>query len=81
MDLQADINWIVAELRKVNDPDLIAAFKNLLRYRRRREETDWWNKLPVDVQQGIEEGLKDLEEGRTSTYEEVRDRITAKHGI
>jgi hypothetical protein len=65
----------------VNDPDLIAAFKNLLRYRRRREETDWWNKLPVDVQQGIEEGLKDLEEGRTSTYEEVRDRITAKHGI
>lgn len=81
MDLQADINWIKAELQKVSDPDLIAAFKNLLRYRNKQEKGDWWIELPADIQRGIEEGLKDLEEGSSSTYDEIRERIRSKHGI
>jgi len=36
MDLQADINWIKSELQKVNNPDLLAAFKNLLRYNNKK---------------------------------------------
>ena len=37
MDIQADINWIRAELMKVRDPHLIEAFKQLLTYRKARE--------------------------------------------
>ena len=37
MDLQADINWIKAEIEKVRDPQLIMAFKNLLNYRNSKE--------------------------------------------
>jgi hypothetical protein len=37
MDIQADINWIRAELMNVRDPHLIEAFKQLLTYRKTRE--------------------------------------------
>jgi len=81
MDIQADIKWIMTELPKVKDPDLVAAFKNLLRYRSRKEEVDQWDDLPMEIQEGIERGLKDVEEGRTSTHEEVQARIKKKFGL
>jgi len=34
MDLQADIKWILEELKTVKDPMLIEAFKNMLKYRK-----------------------------------------------
>ena len=34
MNIQADINWIKAELTNVEDPNLIEAFKNMLKYRK-----------------------------------------------
>ena len=36
MNLQADISWIQAELSKVRDPELITAFKSLLKYRKKQ---------------------------------------------
>ena len=38
MDIQADISWIKAELSKVQDPNLIEAFKNILKYRNNKVE-------------------------------------------
>jgi len=37
MDIQAEIKWIQSELLKVNDPELIKAFKSLLKYRKNQE--------------------------------------------
>ena len=36
MSLEADINWIKAEIEKVKDPFLLEAFKNLLNYRKQK---------------------------------------------
>jgi len=38
MNLQADISWIRSELTKVQDPNLVEAFKNMLKYRNNRVE-------------------------------------------
>lgn len=33
---------------------------------------DWWNELSEEQRQGIERGLKDIDEGRVFPHEEVR---------
>ncbi len=33
---------------------------------------DWWNELSAEQRQGIERGLKDIDEGRVVPHEEVR---------
>ena len=35
------------------------------------EETDWWNELSDSEKNSIEMGLKDVEEGRVISHEEV----------
>ena len=37
MNVQAEINWIIEELKTIKDPLLIEAFKNLLTYRKNKE--------------------------------------------
>ena len=36
MNIQAELNWIQSELIKVKDPELILAFKNMLKYRNKK---------------------------------------------
>ncbi len=33
--------------------------------------SDWWDDLPEALKQGIERGLKDIENGRTTSHEDV----------
>jgi hypothetical protein len=40
MDIQTDISWIQAELSKVKDPELISAFKSLLKYRNKQTKIE-----------------------------------------
>ena len=48
MDIQADIKWIMSELKEVKDPYLVRALKNLLKSRANTEQrgisTDEYNK-------------------------------------
>jgi predicted transcriptional regulator len=37
-------------------------------------EKDWWDDLPKEVQDSIDEGLKDIEEGNFITHEEFMKR-------
>jgi len=67
MDIQADIKWIVAELRSVKDPHLIEAFKQLLKYRKSDRATD-------QLDQALERAMADKAEGRVIPHEEVRKK-------
>jgi hypothetical protein len=77
MDMQADINWIITELKSVKDPNLIEALKNLLVYRKRKEQTDA-ELSPMSIKE-MEERLKqseaDIDEGRVFTTDEVKKRL------
>jgi len=67
MDIQADINWIMAELRNVKDPHLIEAFKQLLKYRRSGHSTD-------QLDQALGRAIADKDAGRVIPHDKVRDR-------
>ena len=38
----------------------------------RNNKNDWWNDLTEEQKRGIQKGLKDIEEGRVFSHEEVR---------
>ncbi len=70
MDVQADIKWIQNELNKVNDPDLIEAFKRLLQFRKKTEiiTLEQYN-------QEIKEAENRIEQGVFLTQEQVEKRL------
>ncbi|PCJ22787.1 MAG: hypothetical protein COA97_12910 [Flavobacteriales bacterium] len=69
MDIQADINWIRAELKKVQDPHLIEAFKQLLTYRNEKKlaTTDG---LAIS----LAKALADKKAGRVKPHNEIRSK-------
>nr|NQU91064.1 hypothetical protein [Bacteroidota bacterium] len=36
--------------------------------------SDWWDDLSADQKAGIERGLRDIDEGRTTSHEIVKER-------
>lgn len=70
MDVQADIKWIQNELNKVNDPDLIEAFKRLLQFIKKTEVVtlEHYNRE-------IKEAENRIEQGAFLTQEQVERRL------
>jgi hypothetical protein len=62
MNIQADISWIKAELTDVEDPNLIEAFKNMLKYRKTKRTT-----TQEELQQRTQESLEAIERGETTS--------------
>lgn len=77
MDLQTELHWIQAELRKVKDPDLIRAIKSLLKYNNKRFQNpeNSWAEISEAERLEIEAGIKDVEEGRLFSHEEVMENV------
>ena len=70
MDLQADIKWILEELKDVKDPTLIEAFKNMLKYRRKVSNPD---RISIEqYNKELDESIADIEAGNYHTHEEVK---------
>ena len=70
MDIQADIKWIQNELNKVNDPDLIEAFKRLLQFRK-KTETFTIDQYNLE----LKEAENRIEQGNYLTQEQVEKRL------
>ena len=69
MDIQAEKNKLIEWLQNLSDQSIIEKLKlfkdNLL------DKADWWESLSDDVIKSIDEGIKDIEEGRTVPHSEV----------
>ena len=62
------IEW----LSRLEDNDTIEYLK--LVKDTRSQNKDWWNELSPEVEKGIERGLKDIDQGRTISHEEVKNK-------
>ena len=81
MDLQADIKWILEELKDVKDPTLIEAFKNMLKYRRKVSESSY--EISDKHKEILDQRLADHKANPNSgrSWKEVKSNLQAKHGI
>ena len=42
---------------------------------------DWWDELPKELQESILEGIKDVEEGKLFTHDNVMQEAKQKYGL
>ena len=55
-------------IKKLNETYLETYIKNIFV----NEKKDWWDELPNYAKEGIEEGVRDIAEGRVHSYEEIK---------
>ena len=72
MELEAINLELIAWLSNLEDQDTIEYLKIVKESQ--ETETDWWEELSDVQKKGIENGLKDLKEGRIFAHEEVRKK-------
>lgn len=69
MNIQAEISWIRSELTKVQDPHLIEAFKQLLTYRKEKQEL-----ISEGLDLSLDRAMADKEAGRVKPHTEIRKK-------
>jgi len=68
MDIQLEKIELMQLLKETENLSVATYIKNIFV----KEKKDWWDELPDYVKEGIEEGERDIAEGKIYTYEEVR---------
>jgi len=69
MGLEADLKWIVKELKDVEDPALIAALKSMLKYRK-KVKSDLLSEEQKREEMLMDEAEADIKAGRTYSLKE-----------
>lgn len=77
MDIQAEKNKLINWIASLSDLSVINRLKSV------REETskDWWDDLSKEEKEGIEQGLKDVEEGRVYPHKQVMSELKKRVGL
>ena len=88
MDIQTDIQWIRQELKAVKDPDLIEAFKGMLRFRNKNQSTILENDTKIvaytvdgkpltlaEYQEELAESEREIERGECLTSDELEKEM------
>ena len=69
MGLEAIKLELIEWLTKLDDQETIEYLKIVKDSR--STNLDWWNELTDEQQKGIERGLKDIEEGKITSHEDI----------
>ncbi len=78
MDLQAKKLELVQMILNTDRPKLLEKVSQLLK---QEKETDWWDELPVSVQQAIDAGIGEADRGEVTPHEDVMKEVRQKYGL
>lgn len=78
MDIQALKIDLVQKILSSNNTALLSRVNTILK---KEVEKDWWNQLPVEIQESIIEGIQDIETGNSFTHEQVMQEAKQKYGF
>ena len=78
MNLQAGKLELVQMILNTDQPILLEKVSQILK---QEKEADWWDELPISVQQAIEVGIKEADRGETTPHEEVMKEARLRYGI
>ena len=71
MNIQLEKQALIKLLKETENPSVIKAIKKVFQ----NEKKDWFDELPNNAKEGIEEGLEDIKNGRVVSYEEVKKKF------
>lgn len=78
MNLQARKLELVQMILNTDRPSLLEKVSKILK---QEQDADWWDELPISVQQAIEAGNKEADRGGTIPHEEVMKEVRSRYGI
>ncbi len=71
MDIQAEKISLAQLLLQTEDVTIIKKIKAIFN----SQKNDWWDELSIAQKEAIEEGLDDIKNGRTISYEDVKKEL------
>jgi predicted transcriptional regulator len=69
LELRSDLHELID---RVNDISMLSALKTILS--KQTSESDFWEELPLNVQESVKRGMRQVENGETRTHEEVMQK-------
>ena len=78
MDIQALKIDLVQRILNTQNPTLLVRINNIFQ---KEVENDWWDNLPAEVQESINEGIQDIENGKSFTHDQVIQEAKQKYGF
>jgi len=69
IELRSDLHKLID---RVNDMSVLSAIKTILS--KQASESDFWEELPLNVQESVKKGIRQVENGETRTHEEVMQK-------
>ena len=76
MDLQVRKYDLIQALVRMNDEDLLEKLESVIASH--QVKGDWWNDLPKEEEDAINEGIAQLDKGTGISDREMRKRINTK---
>lgn len=80
MDIQQRKYSLIQWLVNLEDNNLIQKLEEFV-HSNSEGGNEWWNSLSKEEQEGLQEGVEDLEKGPHFTYDEIRQGIKEKFNI
>ena len=71
MQLKTDLHNLID---KVNDTRILSAIKTILS--KQTEEVDFWDELPLNVQESVKRGIEQADRGETKSHQEIMQKHT-----
>jgi len=68
MDIQALKLELVQKILNTERPSLLSEIDKIFQ---KEEKNDWWEQLPVEIQDSIMEGMDDIQKGNTFSSDQV----------
>lgn len=78
MDIKTLKLYLVSRIIKTEKPALLIEINNILQT---KSKTDWWEKLPTEVQESILEGINDIQQENVCSHEHVMHEAIQKYGL
>jgi len=78
MDIQTLKLDLVTKIINIEKPALLIEINKILQ---KENKTDWWDKLPEEVQESILEGMDNVQKGNVYSHENIMQEAKQKYGF
>lgn len=78
MDIQSLKLDLVQKILNTDKPSLLSKIDKIFQ---KEEKNDWWEQLPIEIQDSIKEGIDDIHKGNTFSHDQVVQEAKQKYGF
>ena len=78
MDIQSLKLDLISKIMTIDKPTILIEINKILQ---KESKTDWWDKLPEEVQESILKGMDDVQKGNVFSHEHIMQEAKQKYSF